>query len=73
MMIIQNKLFSCSCTQNVVRFKDFYVSNHGQESQNYKSYHFIIDGKELNDDEIDQFEMKFTLDDYCKENLILLI
>ena len=60
--------FLCSCTQKVVRFKDFYVSNHGQDSQNYERYHFITDGKELNDDEIDKFEKKFTLDDYTKEN-----
>ena len=65
--------FLCSCTQKVVKFKDFYVSNHGQKSQNYKSYHFIIGGKELNDDEINKFKRNLHLMIIARKISIFLI
>ncbi len=36
--------------------KDYYFSEHGQEIGCYESIQFIINGKELDDDEIDSFE-----------------
>ena len=38
------------------RLKYYYLSEHGQEIGCYESIQFIINGKELDDDEIDSFE-----------------
>ena len=35
-----------------IKFKNYYLSNYGKPRANYKSIHFIINGKELNDEEI---------------------
>ena len=35
-----------------IKFKNYFLSNHGRPTTNYKSIHFIINGKELNADEI---------------------
>ena len=35
-----------------IKFKNYYLSNNGKPTTNYKSIHFIINGKELNDEEI---------------------
>ncbi len=33
------------------KFKNYFISNNGKPTTNYKSIHFIIDGKELNEEE----------------------
>ncbi len=35
-----------------IRFKNYFLLNNGKPTTNYKSIHFIINGKELNEEEI---------------------
>ena len=42
--------------KRVLSFKDCYISEYGREIDCYESIEFIINGKELDDDEIDSFE-----------------
>ena len=35
-----------------IKFKNHYLSNNGKPTTNYTSIHFIINGKESNDEEI---------------------
>ena len=38
-----------------IRFKDYYLSNRGKPTTNYKSIHFIMNNKELNEEEIQNY------------------
>ena len=40
-----------------IKFKNFFLSNNGKPTTNYKSIHFIINGKELNEEEIQNFSL----------------
>ena len=44
-----------------IRFKNYFLSNNEKPTTNYKSIHFIINGKELNEEEIQNFSL-------CDEN-----
>ncbi len=49
-----------------ITFKNYYISNHGKPTTNYKSIHFIMNNKELNEEEI----QNYTLSD--PENEIII-
>ena len=60
--------------------KDYYLSEHGQEIGCYESIQFIINGKELDDDEIDSFEGYSKIDiqyksiqDFMNKNYIKVV
>ena len=36
-------------------FKNYYISNHGKPTTNYKSIHFFMNNKELNEEEIQNY------------------
>ena len=36
-------------------FENYYISNHGKPTTNYKSIHFIMNNKELNEEEIQNY------------------
>ncbi len=38
-----------------IKFKNYFILNHGKSTTNYKSIHFIMNGKELNEEEIQTF------------------
>ena len=40
------------CSLSRIKFKDYFLSNNGKPTTNYKSIHFIINCKELNEEEI---------------------
>ena len=40
-----------------IKFKNYFISNNGKITTNYKSIHFIINGKELNEEEIQNFSL----------------
>ena len=50
-----------------ISFKNYYISNHGKPTTNYKSIHFIMNNKELNEEEI----QNYTLSDPENEIIIL--
>jgi hypothetical protein len=35
---------------SVITFKNYYISNHGKPTTNYKSIHFVMNNKELNEE-----------------------
>jgi hypothetical protein len=37
---------------SVITIKNYFISNHGKPTTNYKSIHFIMNNKELNEEEI---------------------
>ena len=41
-----------------IRFKNYFLSNNEKPTTNYKSIHFIINGKELNEEEIQNFSFE---------------
>ena len=41
-----------------IKFKNYFISNNGKITTNYKSIHFIINGKELNEEEIQNFSFE---------------
>ena len=41
-----------------IRFKNYFLSNNEKPTPNYKSIHFIINGKELNEEEIQNFSFE---------------
>jgi hypothetical protein len=43
---------------NEMKFENYYISNNRTPTSNYKSIHFIIGGKELTEDEIQNFTLK---------------
>ena len=43
-----------------IKFKDYFLSNNGKPTTNYKSIHFIINGKELYDEEIQTISLSDT-------------
>jgi hypothetical protein len=49
-----------------ITFKDYFISNHNKPTTNYKSIHFIMNNKELNEEEI----QNYTLSD--PENEIII-
>ena len=38
-----------------IPFKNYYISNHGKPTTNYKSIHFIINNKELAEEEVQNY------------------
>ena len=38
-----------------ITFKDYFISNHNKPTTNYKSIHFIMNNKELNEEEIQNY------------------
>ena len=38
-----------------ITLKDYYISNHNKPTTNYKSIHFIMNNKELNEEEIQNY------------------
>jgi len=38
-----------------ISFKNYYISNNGKPTTNYKSIHFIMNNKELNEEEIQNY------------------
>ncbi len=38
-----------------IKLKNYFILNHGKPTTNYKSIHFILNGKELNEEEIQNF------------------
>ena len=43
-----------------IKFKNFFLSNNGKPTTNFKSIHFIINGKELSREEIENFSFEDT-------------
>jgi len=41
-----------------IKFKNYFLYNNGKPTTNYKSIHFIINGKELNEEEIQNFSFE---------------
>ena len=41
-----------------IRFRNYFLSNNGKPTTNYKSIHFVINGKELKEDEIQNFSFE---------------
>ena len=60
--------FNCDCSEIIfflpgsilseIKFKNYFISNNGKITTNYKSIHFIINGKELNEEEIQNFSFE---------------
>ena len=46
-----------------IKFKNYFLTNNGKPTTNYKSIHFIINGKELNEDEVQKFILR---DETCE-------
>ena len=46
-----------------IKFKNYFLYNNGKPTTNYKSIHFIINGKELNEDEVQKFILR---DETCE-------
>ena len=47
-----------------IRFKNYFLSNNEKPTTNYKSIHFIINGKELNEEEIQNFSFEDINSDF---------
>ena len=47
--------FPLSSFMTDITFKDYYISNRGKPTTNYKSIHFIMNNKELNEEEIQNY------------------
>ncbi len=45
-----------------IKFKNYFISNNGKPTTNYKSIHFIINGKELNEEEIQTIILKGVIE-----------
>ena len=46
-----------------IKFKNYFLTNNGKITSNYESIHFIINGKELNEDEVQKFILR---DETCE-------
>ena len=50
-----------------IKCKNYFISNNGKVTTNYKCIHFIINGKELNEEEI----QKISVEDINNESFLL--
>ena len=47
-----------------INFNNFYLANHGKQITNYKSIHFIINGKELNEEKLKNFKLEIPFNEH---------
>ncbi len=70
-------IFTIPCTLlSEIKFKNYFISNNEKPTTNYKSIRFIINGEELNEEEIQTIILKDVIeleDDKVKFKTIIIL